>query len=415
MGDGGGLVHETGLKRLNLKMEKLDEIIVALEGNLRVCKAALKFYRDELLQDRKLRARNLPWITDKASRARIREDLDDFQDKMRWVCTSTQEILRRTRIVKQAGVWRKDTASLSLPHYPNAPKLVCPCFEVYIELSIHLLTCPPPQQVQLLLSNRDVTLNSEVARMTYHSIARVQIYSTITLALLPVSVVSTIFSANIVDFQSGIGGFVGNWSGPAALWWAVMTFLMTVTVVWVSERWLLGAAATVSKTKLSTAASRQESWTTSVRRVIDDLRIFARPYEHRLRVGYARVVGFLRKPTPSPVYIGEPPSPNAWPAEQVQPASSFVVPIRSEPLSPDGRTEGSIADGSEAESAHESAHSNHEALQQVSAQSPEEYGAVESLESEKVQSKGFDQASAAEQGLVRLTVSKERAANGTEG
>ena len=277
-----------------------------------------------------------------------------------------------------------------------------------------------------MLSNRDFNLNSKVARMTYHSIASVQVFSGISLALLPVSVVSTILSANIVDFQSGIGGFAGNWSGPAALWWAVTTLLMTVAVGWVSHRWMRGAIveavtagkAQPGKTRLSTAASAQESWTTSVRSVINDLCVLARPYEHKLRVGYARVVGFLKKPTPPPVCIGEPPSPNAWPAEQAQPASSFVVPIRSEPLSPlrpDGRTEGSIADGSEAESAHESAHSNHEASQQVSAQPPEEFGAVESLESEKVHSKGFDQASAAEQGLVRVTVSKESAADGTEG
>lgn len=120
----GGAVEEIGLKVLNRYIEKLDETILALQGNLRVCKAALKFYRDELLQDRKLRARNLPWITDKASRARIREDLDEFEDKMRWLCTSMQEMLRRTIVIKQAGVWRLGTASLSLPHCPNAPKLV---------------------------------------------------------------------------------------------------------------------------------------------------------------------------------------------------------------------------------------------------------------------------------------------------
>jgi hypothetical protein len=104
-------VPEIGLKKLNRYMEKLDEIIVALQGNLRVCKAALKFYRDELLQDRKLRARKLAWMADKASRARIREDVDDFQEKMGWVCTTTNEMLRRAIVLKQVGVRRENTVS----------------------------------------------------------------------------------------------------------------------------------------------------------------------------------------------------------------------------------------------------------------------------------------------------------------
>ena len=130
MGDGGP-VREIGLKKLNRYMEKLDEIIVALQGNLRVCNATLKFYRDELLQDRKLRARNLAWMTDKQSRARIREDLDDFQDKMRWVCTSTQEMLRRAVVLKQVGVRRENTAS--------SPPL--------LPLALQFLTYPPTRSI----------------------------------------------------------------------------------------------------------------------------------------------------------------------------------------------------------------------------------------------------------------------------
>lgn len=114
-------MREIGLKELNRYMEKLDEIIVALQGNLRVCNAMLKFYRDELLQDRKLRSRNLAWMTDKQSRARIREDLDDFQDKMRWVCTSTQEMLRRALLLKQVGARRENTASSP----PSSSHLSC--------------------------------------------------------------------------------------------------------------------------------------------------------------------------------------------------------------------------------------------------------------------------------------------------
>ena len=102
---------ELGLKILNRYMEKLDEIIAALQGNLRVCEAALRFYRDELLQDRKLKARNLAWLTEAESRTRIEEDLDDFQDKMKWVCTATQEMLRRAGVIKEVGARRENTAS----------------------------------------------------------------------------------------------------------------------------------------------------------------------------------------------------------------------------------------------------------------------------------------------------------------
>lgn len=112
-------MREIGLKKLNRYMEKLDEIIVALQGNLRVCEAALKFYCDELLQDRKLKARDLSWIRDKESRTRIEEDLEDFQDKMKWVCTSTQEMLRRAAVLKEVGARRENTASTfrSLPSF----------------------------------------------------------------------------------------------------------------------------------------------------------------------------------------------------------------------------------------------------------------------------------------------------------
>jgi len=73
MGDGGP-VREIVLKQLNHYMENLDEVIVALQTNLRLCKAILKFCRDELLHDHKLKARNLAWMTGKESRGRIRDD-----------------------------------------------------------------------------------------------------------------------------------------------------------------------------------------------------------------------------------------------------------------------------------------------------------------------------------------------------
>jgi hypothetical protein len=105
-------VRETGIKILNGYMERLDQLVVALEANLRVCRAIAEFYRDELLQDRRLKARKLAWTTDTEFQAEIQDHLDDFQEKMRWVCTSTQEMLRRAVVVRQVGARRESAVRL---------------------------------------------------------------------------------------------------------------------------------------------------------------------------------------------------------------------------------------------------------------------------------------------------------------
>ncbi|KAG7285862.1 hypothetical protein NEMBOFW57_008156 [Staphylotrichum longicolle] len=351
-----GPVAETGLKELNRYMEKLDEIIVALQGNLRVCNAALKFYRDELLQDRKLRSRNLAWVTDKQSRARIREDLDDFQEKMRWVCTSTQGMLRRAVLLKQVGARRENTAS--------SPSLCFPLPCDFPNLSSN--------QVHRLLTNRDVTTTNDLARSSHKESTTMRVFSTITLVLLPVSVVSTIFSANIVDFQSGAGGFAGNWSGPAALWWAATTILVTALVGWAGERWRRHAidADTTGKARraqprpgAAAAASRHDlAWTAQVRRVVNDARHHVRKYEYSLGGVYTRVMDVVKRarktavmrtrrttePTGSstqhhPTQAGDGhTTPERWSREQL-PSSSSSVSVRSglsDPM-PEGGGEGS--------------------------------------------------------------------------
>lgn len=65
-------------------------------------------------------------------------------------------------------------------------------------------------------------------------------FSTITLFLLPMSVVSTIFSTDIVTFsvpnRANTDGFVGNWSVPALVWWLGVSALATTLVGGLSER-----------------------------------------------------------------------------------------------------------------------------------------------------------------------------------
>ena len=285
--------------------------------------------------------------------------------------------------------------------------------------------------------------------MTYHDSTTMRVFSTITLVLLPMSVVSTIFSTNIVDFQTGTGGFAGNWSGPAALWWAVTTLLATVIVGWAGERWRQHAidAATADKTRLSNARktdkeSLHESWTTHVRRVINDTRVHAHPYVYTIRAGYNQTVSFLKKsvfhhrprePAPSP-----PHSPASYPPQHSAPSRSLhSVPAgddtpsvawsgdRSSPslLSVPSARSGPPPLGSgerderhTGEPGHEPVPSVHSPSEHPPSQPTEEFGGAVNLETEKVHSKGFDQASTAERGLVGVTVTtKEEVLNGTGG
>ncbi|KAK0716829.1 hypothetical protein B0T26DRAFT_267864 [Lasiosphaeria miniovina] len=86
----------------------------------------------------------------------------------------------------------------------------------------------------------------DLAQVTHKDSTTMIIFSTITLILLPVSVVSTIFSAGIVRFDSDTAGFAGKWSGPAAVWWAAATILATTAVTVASNTWRQNA---VDKTK----------------------------------------------------------------------------------------------------------------------------------------------------------------------
>ncbi|KAK3367971.1 hypothetical protein B0H63DRAFT_88373 [Podospora didyma] len=185
-------------KMLNRQMEFLDGCVAVLEANLRTCKRALDFYKTQLLQDMggKLKKLELEW-TKGGSRRDIEEHIETFAINMQNTCDAINETLLRAGELKQQGT-RRDSI------------------------------------VQRILQHRNEGIMRDLAKVTHKDSTTIIIFSTITLILLPVSVVSTIFSAGIVRFDSDTGGFAGNWSGPAAIWWAAATVLVT-TAVFIAE------------------------------------------------------------------------------------------------------------------------------------------------------------------------------------
>ncbi|KAK3366783.1 hypothetical protein B0T24DRAFT_368154 [Lasiosphaeria ovina] len=197
-------------KILNQHMEFIDGCIVALEANLGVCKSVLHFYKTQLLNDARLRGLQLEWVKESSkARLQIEDAINTFADNMQNTCDAISDTLRRVAALKQIGT-RRDSI------------------------------------VQRLLQNRNEGIMRDLAQVTHKDSTTMIIFSTITLILLPVSVVSTIFSAGIVQFDSDTAGFAGKWSGPAAVWWAAATILATTAVTVASNTWRQNA---VDKTK----------------------------------------------------------------------------------------------------------------------------------------------------------------------
>ncbi|KAK4099285.1 hypothetical protein N658DRAFT_487696 [Parathielavia hyrcaniae] len=392
-------LNERGIKLLNGYMEALDEIILALQGNLRVWRAMVKFYRDQLLQDHRLRSRNLAWMTERESRARIREDLDDFLDKLRWVCTSTQEMLRRAQTVKQVGV-RRETMTDRLHQY------------------------------------RELKEARKFTTVTSRDSSTMRVFSAMTLILLPISVVSTVFSAGIVDFEGGSGGLLGSWSGPAALWWAVITIVLTALIRWLGERWRARAIAAATNPKAAT--SQHESWFTQVRRAINDLHTQAQPYKYRIHAKYGKVVDFVGTPveilrtwfhrfsdpppgpreSPSPHPTFPPAGDNNAGAGSRGRMTSISSSMRLSVLHLRPRAEGTWMDDDRASgplrNSSSKQHSTSAEITQEATGATATAGAG-LAGSEEVNSKGFEGASTAEQGLVGVRVTALPAEEAQEG
>ncbi|KAK4158935.1 hypothetical protein QBC43DRAFT_328170 [Cladorrhinum sp. PSN259] len=214
----GAAVSEASLKKLNKCMETLQQCIIALESNLRVYKGLIKFYGDELLKDGELLDLDLPWLADGQPRARIKKHTQAFRTEMQSVCDSIREMIRRAGAVRELGKRREDTTFR-------------------------------------LLQNRDTTAMKSLTETSLQQTNITTILSTITIVLLPMSVVSSIFSTDIVRFgpgkdsggDSGVpghydGGFAGKWSGPAVLWWALTSILATAVVGLIAKTFLRRSA-----------------------------------------------------------------------------------------------------------------------------------------------------------------------------
>jgi hypothetical protein len=106
------VVEETVLKELNLFMESLNECIVGLEANMRVCKALIGFYKG-LLGDKKLERLKPAWI--EPGREELEETIDDATAKIQNFCHANEDMLRRAKMVKEMGSRREDMVRLDRP------------------------------------------------------------------------------------------------------------------------------------------------------------------------------------------------------------------------------------------------------------------------------------------------------------
>jgi hypothetical protein len=316
-----------------------------------------------------------------------------------------------------------------------------------------------------LIQNRDLKItrtlaakSNELATVATMDSSTMTAFSAMTLILLPISIVSTVFSSGIVDFQTGSGGLVGSWSGPAALWWAGITIVLTVLVRWAGGLWRDYAMATTlarayaargRKSWITRWATRRamaaatvalavpreagdhDSWMTPALRAIRDARASAQGYASRIRVRYGRAAAQLkeslaryknaRSHSPSsPEPKASPPHHSPYSGHQhpqtVQSREQPPLSSSSQPITPahsglparqhDGDVEEPIqGDGVELEQ-----------LEHVSphiAQLPE-ISVAPSPESGEPGSKAFDQASEAERGLLVRVTESEEATNGAD-
>ncbi|KAI3324513.1 hypothetical protein HD806DRAFT_521659 [Xylariaceae sp. AK1471] len=190
----GAPINAKSLMWINRYMESLDHCISGLQANLRVCQAIINFYLEDLLKDPKLRKSGARWTADDPL---IQKDIKEFAARLQVSHMALNGMLRRALAVKQTGTRREET-------------------------------------IQRLLQNANEQRMKELAHITSRDSTIMKVFTTITIFLLPASVVSSFFSTQIVDFEN-FPGFTGIWSGPAAVWWAGITFITTVVAVMFAE------------------------------------------------------------------------------------------------------------------------------------------------------------------------------------
>ncbi|KAK4228856.1 hypothetical protein QBC38DRAFT_136169 [Podospora fimiseda] len=205
-------ISEKTLKTLHQYMETLGECIEALKSNLRVCQSIAELYTGEF--SKKKKASRFPWMQSKDNKAyhAMIQDMKGFHVAMKSSCDTIEELIRRAERVKDIGIKREDT-------------------------------------IYRMLQNRDTHSSAKLAEVT-------TLFSVITLILLPISIMSSIFSTDIIKFNGNEGGegsatFAGNWSGPAAFWFLILSAAATGIVMLFAWRLVgnLGGMMSSAKSK----------------------------------------------------------------------------------------------------------------------------------------------------------------------
>ncbi|KAM7208246.1 hypothetical protein V8F20_001526 [Naviculisporaceae sp. PSN 640] len=210
-------VHQITLKTLNQYIETLDQVIAALESNLSILQSIKTFYSDfprdpnlAVLDPCPSWLLNVNTVTDSSepNMSQTEALISNFTSEISSICSTYNELILRANTVKQTGTRREDT-------------------------------------LYRLIQQAESTETRRLQQVTY-------IFSAITLLLLPMSVVSTIFSTDIVKFAfpdgagkessnntitDGRPDFGGTWSAPAVVWWIVTTVIATVSVGSLGEWW----------------------------------------------------------------------------------------------------------------------------------------------------------------------------------
>ncbi|KAM7214010.1 hypothetical protein V8F06_010582 [Rhypophila decipiens] len=241
-------IYEITLKTYNQYMETLDQVIIALESNLSTLQSLMAFYCDEFISDPDLSSLdNCPgWLRTPPAES---PDLSGSPSSS----FSIPKLSKSTATLTSSQPVPQTTSMGSSPIPPLISDLrrsLSSISATYNELIIRAnvikaIGTRRESTTHRLLQNRDTTTMKQLQTLTY-------IFSTITLLLLPMSVVSTIFSTDIVKFafpsdygpgnststgDNGSEDYRGRWSKPAVVWWIVTTVLATGLVGGLGERW----------------------------------------------------------------------------------------------------------------------------------------------------------------------------------
>ncbi|KAM7205945.1 hypothetical protein V8F33_000775 [Rhypophila sp. PSN 637] len=247
-------IYEITLKTYNQYMETLDQVIIALESNLSTLQSLMAFYCDEFISDPDLSSLDpCPgWLQTPPAES---PDLSGSPSSS----FSFPKLSKSTATLTSSQTMPQTPSNSSSPVQPLISDLrrsLSSISATYNELIlranvIKAMGTRRESTTHRLLQNRDTTTMKQLQKLTY-------IFSTITLLLLPMSVVSTIFSTDIVKFafpsdygpgnstsngDNGPVDYRGSWSKPAVVWWICTTVLATALVGGLGERWRRKSAA----------------------------------------------------------------------------------------------------------------------------------------------------------------------------